>query len=117
MKLIPKGGNKVDINAVQGKTWELMLTIKNKNGTPLNLSNATLRGHIKRSPQDSVPVSRWRCLIVNPTEGKAKVVLSANETTNIPQGIYVFDLELELPDGKVLEIMRGVLNVEYEVTR
>lgn len=124
MKLIKKDTNKVDIIAVQGKTWELSFRITDSSGAPIDLTNAIVRGQIRRS-YDSDKIADWNCQITSPTSGEFKAVISANTTSKIvcgdtikdPDSKYVYDFEIQFPNDKVIEVIKGCLYVEWEVTK
>lgn len=124
MKLIKKDINKVDIIAVQGKTWELSFKVTDSAGAPIDLTDAVVRGQIRRTP-DSEVVASWECTITNPISGEVKATINAQTTATIICGNtikdadsrYVYDFELQLPTGKVLELVKGNLFVEWEVTK
>lgn len=120
-----KNDGSVDLIGVQGKTWQLELTISDDNDTPINITDWQIRGHIRKTYKSTDKTAEWVCQITDATNGKVKISLpatltatiSCGATINDPASQYVYDIEAETPDGIVIELLRGRLLVKYEVTK
>lgn len=112
MKLIKKDTNKMDIIAIQGKTWELYFKMSNKDGSPVDLTGAIIRGQIRKRWSDPDKVADWVCNITNATQGEWTASLSASVTAGITCGDkirdqesqYVYDIDTVLSFVKVFPV-------------
>lgn len=109
----------------QGTTWNAVIKIKEQaTGNPRNLTGYIVRGQIRKTYSSPDKIN-FQCSISNPTGGEITFGLPASVTATIPCGEsvtssaskYVFDLELESPDGVVERILEGKLYVSPEVTK
>ena len=56
-------------------------------------------------------------IVAGTTDGKFTLTLTAAETTALPPGNYVYDLEVTSPGGTVTKILTGGFSVIAEVTQ
>lgn len=125
MEILRREDRKIDLVVVQGKTWTLWFKVKDETGTVVDLRVVELRGQIRKSWNSATVVAEWEMVKTTPTEGEFKAVVPATVTESIPCGDtirdpksqYVYDIEIEFPDGTVLEVVKGRLFVEWEVTK
>jgi hypothetical protein len=118
---------KVDLIVKQGATWDFTILLLDESGDPEDLTEYTSgRGQVRRNYDSTEVVGTFTVTVgTPPTEGKVKVVMSADDTANIPAGNsykhpdskYVYDIELETASGYVLRALDGNLYVDPEVTR
>ena len=99
----------------QGTTFSTTVTVTDDDGSPLVLSDYTgaaqLRKHYTSSNSVSFSVS------VSGLTGEITLSLTANATTSIVPGRYVYDCEITSPGGVVSRILEGIATVTPEVTR
>lgn len=125
MKVIKRDDGKVDLIGIQSKTWILNFVAKDENGDLIDITNAQIRGQIRKTWNSPDVIATWQITKTNPTQGEFKATISASTTANIPCGDkvsdpksqYVYDFEIEFADGTVMEIAKGKLLVEWEVTK
>ncbi|MEM4958987.1 MAG: hypothetical protein QXX12_03825 [Nanopusillaceae archaeon] len=114
---------RVDLYAKQGTTWRLVLTLRDKEGKPLNISFIReVRGQVRRKPSDTQFVRDFNCSVVDAANGRIQIELSASQTATIPARDfgwtkYVYDIEVVLDNGDVYRILEGNLYVSAEVTK
>jgi aminopeptidase-like protein len=53
----------------------------------------------------------------DPTLGKLVLYASSSETSDIPYGNFVYDIELEDVNNKKFKVMKGVIYISPEVVR
>jgi len=102
----------------QGATFNRTMTIYSTGTTPLNLTGKTLRGYIKRSLADALPVGTFVFTVAdqNTNPGVVTWNLSATNTALLPAQTLRYDVELV--DGTtVTRILEGEAFVSGEVTR
>lgn len=117
---------RVDLELVQGATFgPVTHTLKNPDGTPVDLTGATLRGQVRRKASDPVVAASFVCTSAAPTTGRYTFELSAASTAALAAGdtlvatasLYEYDIELLDTLGRVLPLLYGSLKVFREVTR
>ncbi len=112
----------------QGATFFRTCTYKDANGTAINLTGYTIRGKLKRFPQDKIAAATFTCTILDQTSytGKFTIGLSATQTAALEcdesdtPGVrkltkYMYDIEL-VSGSNVYRELEGVFYVSPEVT-
>lgn len=106
---------KANILVDQGTTFSTTITVTDDEGTPLTLTNysgaAQMRKHYTSSNATSFSVS------VNNSTGEISLALTANQTSNLVAGRYVYDVELTDANNVVSRIVEGIVTVTPQVTR
>ena len=119
-------GTRLDLLIRQGATFgPFVCTMTNPDGTPVNLTGATIRGQIRKAPADTVVVASLVVTITDAAAGKYTFSLSDATTAAIaagadvtkPASVYVWDLELQDAAGSVIPLYWGDVRVHREVTR
>ena len=128
MPQIGTKGSELDLLIRQGATFgPIVSTIKNPNGTAMNLTGATLRAQIRKTPTSSlVDGATGDFTITDAVNGLFEWGFSAETTTLLAAdseselaaaSSYVWDMELEDSLGRVIPLMFGKVNVFREVTK
>jgi len=112
--------NVYDILVDQGATLNRALFLKNSAKRPINLTGFSARMHIRNSINSSIIVEilttdNEQITIDEPT-GRIDIYLSPAETEALEAKKYVYDLELESPEGEVTKVVSGQLIVRSEIT-
>lgn len=117
--IIVKSVNEKKITAIaeQGATWILYLHLVDDEENDIDLTNYSVRSHIRKKFTDTNPTAIFNCSIINAEQGKIQLKLDANITKTIQKGTYVFDVEIENDEGMVTRILEGILIVTPEVTK
>jgi hypothetical protein len=99
----------------QGSTFSTDLSLTDENGDPLALSGYTANSQIRKWYTSSSPAATFSTSI-NTEIGVITLSLTANQTSNLVSGRYVYDVELN--DGaEVSRIVEGIVTVTPQVTR
>lgn len=117
-----------DFDLVQGKSLSLQTTVYQPDSSTVeDLTGCTARGKIRSTPTDATVAASFTCSIPTPTNGivlaalsaatTAALTVTANTTARRVATKYAYDLELEFPDGSVIELGWGVISLYPEVTR
>lgn len=104
---------KANITIDQGTTFSSGIDLLNDNDEPVDVTNYTARGQIRKHYSSSNSVSFTTTL----SNGSLVISLTANQTAGMVAGRYVYDLELVDPSNTVLRILEGIVTVTPEVTR
>lgn len=103
---------KANLSIDQGSTFSCDVAISDENGDPLDMTGYTAAGQIRKSYASSNAVSFAIVL----TNGNMNLSLTANQTSNVVAGRYVYDVELTKA-GEVSRVIEGLVTIRPEVTR
>lgn len=119
-------GERLDLALRQGATFgPVTATMRNPDGTPVNLTGCNIRGQIRKSPDSPTATASIAVTSDYNSTGVYVFGLSSEATRLIPAGndpsqsssLYVWDLELEDSMGRVIPLYWGTVRVRSEVTR
>lgn len=111
----------VDITMEQGATFEMSFVWANDEaGTqPIDLTGAQMRMQVRRQQQSDVLIEA-----VSPTEivlgglsGTVAVTITDEVTSLLPLKKCRYDMEAEMPDGKVHRVIEGSVTVRPNITQ
>ena len=108
---------KLNMTIEQGTTWSKGLELNRPDGSALDLTGHSFRGQMRATFGSADPAATFTCGIVEAAAGTVSIALDENTTTGIPAGSYVYDIEMVKPDGTVIRLMEGKIQVTPEVTR
>lgn len=113
--------NVYDILADQGATLNRALYLKNSAKRPVSLAGYIGRMHIRDSAKSTVVLktltsSAGGGLTIDGVGGRVDILLKPSDTASLAAKDYVYDLELESPEGDVTKIVQGKLTVRAEIT-
>lgn len=100
----------------QGSTFSSNVTAYDSAGVALNLTGYTSRGMVKKWYSSNSSVS-FNTSIPTPNTGIVNIALSANTTSAMSFGRYVYDVEIVDAGGAVTRIIEGILTLNPEVTQ
>jgi hypothetical protein len=110
----------LDLSIEQGATYNLVLTWQ-VNGTAVNLTNYTARLQARVDVEDTETVLSMTTggggITLGGVAGTITLDQSAAQTTLLPAGTYIYDLEMVAGSGTVTRLVQGELVVSAEVTR
>jgi hypothetical protein len=124
--LIGSIGSPINLLIKQGSDFGPVTEIlTNPDGSPVNLTDAILRGQIRKSGNDAALVADLAIEITDAPNGVFTWGLSNAVTELIPAGesvrdkasSYVWDMELVDSIGRVIPLHYGSVSVFREVTR
>lgn len=101
----------------QGTTYSVTVTVSDSTGTARNLTGYTGRAQMRKSYYTNSNTA-FTVTITNPGEGEVNLALTANQTTVLKAGRYVYDLELVANTSSTVErIVEGIVTVYPEATK
>jgi len=99
----------------QGSTFSTDLNLTDENGDPLSLTGYSANSQVRKWYSSS-NVSATFTTSVNTATAIITLSLTANQTSNLDSGRYVYDVEIT--DGTtVSRIVEGIITVTPQVTR
>ncbi len=114
-------GNVYDIIADQGATFLRTISLKSSKKLPVALTNYTGRMHIRETVTSTDIIEAQTTangrITINAAAGTVTILIPPADMEEILPGTYVYDIELESPEGEVARIVHGKFTVRAEVTR
>ncbi len=109
-----------DILVDQGATLNRALFVKDAAKKAIPLSDYTGRMQIRDYIDSSIVVKTLTTendrIAILENLGRVDIILTPSETEELEAKDYVYDVELESPDGDVTRILSGKLTVRAEIT-
>ena len=106
---------KANLDIDQGSTFQTTINVTDENDDIVNLTGYTgvaqMRKHYTSSTSYSFTVS------ISPSIGTVTLSMTANATSNVVAGRYVYDCELTDTNGAVTRLIEGIATVTPQVTR
>ena len=110
-----------DIIIEQGADWRLVITWKDAEGVPVNLTGYTARMHMREKVEYATPFMSFTTsdssIVLGGAAGTIQIKASAAVTSTVTAKEGVYDLELVAPSGDVVRFLEGLVIVSEEVTR
>lgn len=109
----------LDIIAAQGKTWTIVVTVKDGGGNLIDFTGYSARWQVRSEASSSTPVLSLTngSGITLGANGVITLTASAAQTAAIPASGYVHEIELTDPSGAKPPFLAGSLKVVAEVVR
>lgn len=109
---------KVNLSCEQGATFERVIRWTSS-GSLVNLAGCTARLQVRRrASAGSVLLSLSPGSGISfPALGEIGILVTAEQTAGIPEGVWRYDLEVETGSGRVTRLIEGAFTVSAEVTR
>tara|TARA_B100001123_G_C15273729_1_gene1011313 strand:+ start:887 stop:1246 length:360 start_codon:yes stop_codon:yes gene_type:complete len=111
-------GENVDLNVTQGSSFNIRISCLDDNNNAVDLTNYGIRGVVKQKYSDTDIILNLNPIIHDATGGLVDILLTPNQTNNLPVTIGVYDIEkYDLSGtGYVEKIVRGKLIISPQVT-
>lgn len=101
----------------QGTTYSVTIGVTDTTGSARDLTGYTGRAQLRRSYYTNSNVA-FTVAINNPLDGEIELSLTANQTSALKAGRYVYDLELVANATSTVErVVEGIVTIYPEVTR
>lgn len=119
-------GEELNLLIRQGGTFgPFKLTLKNPDGSPVLLTDATFRGQIRKTFDSLTVDANFVFNVTDPLMGKVEFEIDAEQTAAIMAGFdenadesqYVYDIEYLNEENRVLPLFYGKVKVFREITK
>lgn len=100
----------------QGSDFMSTINLEGATGSAYSLSDYTIRAQMRKTYTSTRSVD-FIANISEPDLGICLIELSAEQTSLLKPGRYVYDVEVISPDGKVYRVVEGQIDVAPRVTR
>jgi hypothetical protein len=106
----------------QGATLDKSITWSDSAKNPYNLTNFTARMQVRSAVSSTIKVlelttENGRIILHGAVDYNINLLVDATTTAALAPGLYVYDLEIVSPAGKVTRLIEGNFKVKAEVTR
>lgn len=99
----------------QGSDFSVIVSLKNQDGTAINLTGYTVRGQFRKSFGSTV-YTNFVVAVSNAVAGQISISLSAAASSAIKPGRYLYDIEgVYLTETK--RMLEGIFAISPEITR
>lgn len=100
----------------QGSDFSAIVTLKNQDGSTINLTNYTVAGQFRKSYQSS-SATNFVVSIFDASQGKVRIQLPAASSSPLTPGRYLYDLEITSSTGERKRALEGIVVLTPEITR
>lgn len=111
----------LNLTIEQGATFNPVMTWKDQNGQPIDLSGYTARMQIRAGYDATTVIHNLTTensgIVLGGALGTIGLYISATDTAGFTFSAAVYDLELEASNGIVTRLLRGIVDLSLEVTR
>jgi hypothetical protein len=105
----------LNLTIEQGVDFEITITVRNKNNSPLNLlgyeANSKLKKHYTSTSSYAFTVT-----FVDRINGRIALSMTDTLTSTIPEGRYVYDVILTSPNTLKSRVVQGMVMVSAGVS-
>jgi hypothetical protein len=105
----------INLTLEQGTDYDVEFTIKNDDGSPLNLTDYDAASIIRKT-YTSVTSYPFQVTFVDRISGEIKISMGSSVTTTLKEGRYMYDVVLTSPNSKKSRVIQGNLLVTPGVT-
>lgn len=91
------------------------MTLKNENGSVIDVTNATIDAEIKQDYYFP-SLETFTVTKVTPVSGLVKLTLSAEETAALHPGPLKYDVLVKYADNTIQKILKGTVSVDTNIS-
>jgi hypothetical protein len=102
----------------QGSYYTTSVTVTGENGSPIDLTGYTVSGLMRKSYASSRSYPLTCTIAIPPTQGIVKVEVPNTDSSAMPAGRYLYDIEVTNVDtNHKLRVVEGLVIISPEITR
>ena len=101
----------------QDADFNTTVTVNDSTGTPLDLTNYTALGMIRKTYQSSTATTFTSAFVSPRTTGQITISLTDTQTAALESGRYVYDLVITDASGNKTRVVEGSVTVNPSVSR
>lgn len=109
-----------NLTCPQGATFDIMLTWKDNDGNPVDLTGCSAALQVRPTYSSAMPlidIYSGDGITLGGVLGTIHLVVDAPVTEAVPAGSYVYDLKIEFASGAVTRLLQGKWQHTAEVTQ
>ena len=100
----------------QGTTFSSIITLTNQDGSLMNLTGYTVKSQFRKSYQSSQAYN-FTASVYDALTGKVRLQLSAETTSGIKSGRYLYDIEITSANNEKFRVLEGIVIITPEITK
>ena len=104
-----------NITIDQGTTFTTGFIVTDANGDVVDLTNHQFQAQLRKSYQ-SVSYSSFTVNVVDAVNGEITLELSADQSSNLRYGRYVYDIVMQDDSGVTTRVVEGIATLTPKVT-
>ena len=109
--------DRYNISIYKGETFALVVSLKDTDGTAIDLTNATLTAQCRDKSSNAIVFSFVTSVSAPATQGKFTLSLSANSSASLtPQKALSYDVKIAWTNGTVKKYLGGDVQIIDTVT-
>ena len=102
----------------QGTTFNSVVTLKNQDGTAMDLTNYSVKSQFRKSYQSSVANNFTATVYGTSTNGQVRLQLTATASSAIKAGRYLYDIEItNTLNNEKFRVLEGIIILTPEITQ
>ena len=99
----------------QGSDFSTEITLQNDDYTAMNLTGYNVYSQFRKSYNSNTGYS-FTCAVVDELAGKISLSLNGIDSSNIPAGRYLYDVEISSSLSKI-RVVEGIVTINPEITK
>lgn len=99
-----------------GANYSNIITVASAGTAALDLTGYTVKSQMRKSYTSSTAYN-FTASVYQPTLGKIRLELTSTQTSAIPPGRYLYDIEITSPAGNRTRVVEGIVTVTPEITQ
>jgi hypothetical protein len=99
-----------------GSDYSNIITVSSTNGQPLNLSGYTVASQMRKSYSSST-VYAFTASVYDAANGKVRLQLSASNSSAIPAGRWLYDVEITSAAAAKTRVVEGIVTITPQITQ
>lgn len=104
---------RININVEQGASFFLRVTVEDQTGAPLDMTNYTLKGQMRKHHEAADYVN----MTLTKGTGTIDITFTATQTAALVPGYYVYDINMKDLSDNVTRLFDGMVYVASGVTQ
>lgn len=99
-----------------GSDYSNIITVSATSGVPLNLTGYTVASQMRKSYSSSTSYN-FTGSIFDALNGKVRLQLNSTQSSAIPAGRWLYDVEITSPSGTKTRVVEGIVTVTPQITQ
>lgn len=99
-----------------GADYSNIITVSATTGQALNLTGYSVASQMRKSYQSSTAYN-FTSTIYDAANGKVRLQLNSSQSSAIPAGRWLYDVEITSPSGTKTRVVEGIVTVTPQITQ
>jgi hypothetical protein len=99
-----------------GASYSNIISVAASNGQALDLTGYTVASQMRKSYSSSTAYN-FTASVYGTTTGKVRLQLTPEQSSLIPAGRWLYDVEITSPSGTKTRVVEGIVTVAPQITQ